>query len=77
LDAHVLIPCILETFDELTKKGDYILPKGSPVAARLELGSELPSPDGGVALHYGVTNLAGGGAMMVIAGLMSGLLGIG
>jgi hypothetical protein len=30
-----------------------------------------------VALHYGVTNLAGGGAMMVIAGLMSGLLGIG
>jgi hypothetical protein len=37
---------------ELTKKGDDILPKGSPVAARLELGSELPSPGGGgVALH--------------------------
>lgn len=61
---------------ELTKKGDDILPKGSPVAERLELGGELPSP-GGVALHYGVTNLAAGGALMVVAGLMSGLLGIG
>jgi uncharacterized protein len=62
---------------EWTKKGDDILPKGSPIAERLELGGELPSPGGGVALHYGVTNLAGGGALMVVAGLMSGLLGIG
>jgi len=85
--AGLIAPWVLEllfalimlqsAYFELTKKGEDILPKGSPIAERLELGGELPSPGGGVALHYGVTNLAGGGAIMVVAGLMSGLLGIG
>jgi uncharacterized protein len=60
----------------LRKQGDDLLSKGSPVAERLQLGGDLPNP-GGKAVHYAVTNLAGGGAMMVVAGLMSGLLGIG
>jgi uncharacterized protein len=85
--AGLIAPWVLEllfalimlqsAYFEWTKKGDDILPKGSPIAERLELWGELPSPGGGVALHYGVTNLAGGGALMVVAGLMSGLLGIG
>jgi uncharacterized protein len=86
--AGLIAPWVLEllfalimlqsAYFEWTKKGDDILPIGSPTAERLELGGELPSPGGGgVALHYGVTNLAGGGALMVVAGLMSGLLGIG
>jgi hypothetical protein len=52
---------------ELTKKGDDILPKGSPVATRLELGGDCPARRG-VALHYAVTKLAGGGAIRRTAG---------
>jgi uncharacterized protein len=61
----------------LRKKDDELLATGSPIAERLELGGELPGSGDDASLHYGVTNLAGGGAMMVLAGLMSGLLGIG
>jgi uncharacterized protein len=85
--AGLIAPWVLEllfalimlqsAYFELTTKGDDILPKGSPIAERLELGGELPSPGGGVTLHYGVTNLAAGATVMVVAGLMSGLLGIG
>ncbi|SRR5579885_149270 len=58
------------------KKGDDLLPKGSPIAERLHLGGELPNPEG-QPIRYGVTNLAGGGALMVVAGAMSGMLGVG
>jgi uncharacterized membrane protein YfcA len=85
--AGLIAPWVLEllfalimlqsAYFEFTKKGDDILTRGSPIAERLELGGELPNLNGGVELHYGVTNLAGGGALMVVAGLMSGLLGIG
>jgi uncharacterized protein len=60
----------------LRKRDDELLEKGSPLAERLQLGGELPG-EGGAATHYGVTNLSGGAAVMVVAGLMSGLLGIG
>ena len=33
--------------------------------------------NGGTTIHYGVTNLGGGAGLMVFAGLMSGLLGVG
>jgi|SRR5579883_3148440 len=84
--AGIVPPWVLEllfalimlqsAYFSLRKKGDDLLPEGSPIAERLQLGGELPTP-GGAAVHYGVTNLAGGGAVMVLAGLMSGLLGIG
>jgi uncharacterized protein len=60
----------------LRKQDDEILAKGSPIAERLSLGGEVPDHDG-PPIHYGVTNLAGGAGLMVVAGLMSGLLGIG
>jgi uncharacterized protein len=60
----------------LRKQHDELLTKGSPIAERLELGGELPDTNGAVS-HYGVINLPTGGLLMVIAGLMSGLLGIG
>jgi uncharacterized membrane protein YfcA len=58
------------------KKGDDLLPTGSPIAERLHLGGELPNP-GGKPIRYGVTNLAGGGSLMLLAGVLSGMLGIG
>jgi uncharacterized membrane protein YfcA len=60
----------------VTKRGDDILTKGDPLAERLELSGEVPDLSGNL-VHYEVVNVPQGGALMVVAGLMSGLLGIG
>jgi uncharacterized membrane protein YfcA len=60
----------------IRKPSDNLQVKGDPLAERLELGGEM-TDDNGQLHHYAVTNVAGGGALMVVAGLMSGLLGIG
>src|ERR1700675_978265 len=59
----------------ITKRGDDILTKGDPLAERLELAGDMPDGDG--TIHYEVVKVPQGGALMVVAGLMSGLLGIG
>ncbi|HJT76760.1 MAG TPA: sulfite exporter TauE/SafE family protein, partial [Gemmataceae bacterium] len=46
-----------------------------PLAARLRLDSTYPTPEGRQAYH--VQNVPGGFALMVVAGVLSGLLGIG
>jgi hypothetical protein len=46
-----------------------------PLAARLRLDSEYPTPDG--SRSYRVRNIPGGFALMWVAGVLSGLLGIG
>jgi uncharacterized membrane protein YfcA len=60
----------------ITKRGDDILTKGDPLAERLELAGDMPD-QGGKTVHYEVVKVPQGGALMVVAGLMSGLLGIG
>ena len=60
----------------VTKKGDDILPKGDALAERLELSGEVPN-EAGELTHYEVVKVPQGGMLMVVAGLMSGLLGIG
>jgi uncharacterized protein len=60
----------------IRKHGDDILSKGDPLAQRLELAGEIPDEHGHAA-HYEVVKVPQGGALMVVAGLMSGLLGIG
>ncbi len=60
----------------MQKQGDEIVAKGDPLAVRLELAGEVPD-DLGNPVHYEVVNVPGGAALMVLAGLMSGLLGIG
>jgi uncharacterized protein len=76
LELLFALMMLQSAYFSLRKQGDDLLPKGSAIAERLELGGELPELNG-EPIHYGVTNLAGGGALMVVAGLMSGLLGIG
>jgi uncharacterized protein len=61
----------------IKKKGDDILTKGDPLAERLDLGGDIPNGNGGELTHYEVTRVPQGGMLMVVAGLMSGLLGIG
>jgi uncharacterized protein len=60
----------------LRKKGDDILSKGDPLSERLDLSGEIPDEDGELA-HYEVVKVPQGSMLMVVAGLMSGLLGIG
>ncbi|GAB3930602.1 sulfite exporter TauE/SafE family protein [Mucilaginibacter myungsuensis] len=57
------------------KKKQEILPEGSPMADKFKLNGSYPTPDGVV--KYGVRNVGGGFFMMVFAGTISGLLGIG
>jgi uncharacterized membrane protein YfcA len=49
---------------------------GEPLARRLELMGEVPD-ETGKPVHYEVVHFWSGSALMLIAGLMSGLLGIG
>jgi uncharacterized membrane protein YfcA len=60
----------------LNKQGDDIVATSDPLAERLQLGGVIPGADG-QPVPYGVRNVLSGAAIMVVAGLMSGLLGIG
>ncbi|MES2279516.1 MAG: sulfite exporter TauE/SafE family protein [Bacteroidota bacterium] len=57
------------------KKVQVISAEGSPAAQMLKLNGSYPSPAGPV--NYGVRNVGGGFFMMIFAGTISGLLGIG
>jgi uncharacterized membrane protein YfcA len=84
--AGVVSPALLEglfavvmlqsAYFSIRKIDSEILAKSDRLCARLELGGEYPG-DMGEPIRYGVTNLPGGSALMVLAGVMSGLLGIG
>src|ERR1700753_260490 len=59
----------------LKKKTERIAHKKSFLAAKLKLNSSYPTAEGTVA--YSVVNVVGGFFMMLFAGVISGLLGIG
>jgi uncharacterized membrane protein YfcA len=59
----------------LRKKAEQINKEKSLLAEKLKLNGSYPTADGVV--EYGVTNIVGGFFMMLFAGVISGLLGIG
>src|ERR1700688_4549643 len=61
----------------LHKPGDDIVPHSDALAARLRLAGALRGDGAQPVIPYGVVNVPGGAALMLVAGLMSGLLGIG
>lgn len=73
----VLFGCILifSAFNSVRKKAIYLQEESSPLAKKLKLYGSYPTANGVV--HYGTTNVVGGFVMMIIAGTLSGLLGIG
>jgi uncharacterized membrane protein YfcA len=73
----ILFGCILiiSAGMSLRKKPDNPVKYKSRLAEKLKLNSSYPTADGTVT--YKVTNVAGGFFMMVFAGIISGLLGIG
>jgi uncharacterized membrane protein YfcA len=84
--AGMIPPVILEVlfalmmlqsaYFTLSKQDDVLIAHGDPLARRLQLVGDVPD-DAGSLIHYETVNLPAGGALMVVAGLMSGLLGIG
>lgn len=67
---------IFSALMSLRKKAEKILTEPSPLAAKLKLNGSYPTGDGEM-VQYGVTRVAGGFFMMLFAGVISGLLGIG
>ena len=61
---------------QFRQKTDYIGVKGSNLAKKLKLFGSYPTRDGTVQ-SYELTNVSGGFSVMVLAGTLSGLLGIG
>ena len=61
---------------QFRQKTDYIGVKGSNLAKKLKLVGSDPTKDGTVQ-SYELTNVSGGFSVMVLAGTLSGLLGIG
>jgi uncharacterized membrane protein YfcA len=59
----------------LRKKNQEALTEGSKWSALLKLDNSYPTPDGPV--KYKLKNVGGGFSIMTLAGVMSGLLGIG
>ncbi len=73
----VLFGCILifSAANSLRKKTVHILEQSSPLAVKLKLYGSYPTANGTV--QYGTHRVIGGFMMMVVAGILSGLLGIG
>lgn len=61
---------------QFRQKTDYIGVKGSNLAKKLKLFGSYPTKDGTVQ-SYELTNVSGGFSVMVLAGALSGLSGIG
>lgn len=59
----------------LRKKNEQADLVGSPLAEKLKLNGSYPTKDGVV--HYKLKNVGGGFSIMTLAGVLSGLLGIG
>lgn len=67
---------IFSSLNSLRKKQEHIVLESSNLAKTLKLNGTYPSQSGEI-ISYGTKNVIGGFSMMGIAGMMSGLLGIG
>ncbi|MBD0725127.1 permease [Flavobacterium sp. L1I52] len=67
---------IFSAINSLRKKEEHIVSESSPLAATLKLPGTYPNHHKEI-INYGTKNVIGGFSMMGIAGMMSGLLGIG
>ncbi|ANH79873.1 permease [Niabella ginsenosidivorans] len=67
---------IFSSVNSLRKKEEHFLKNSSPMAQKLKLYGAYPDVNG-KKITYGTKNVWGGFGMMGLAGMMSGLLGIG
>lgn len=67
---------IFSATNSLRKKGEHVVEQSSSLAVALKLPSTYPDNKGN-SIAYGTKNVIGGFSMMGLAGLLSGMLGIG
>lgn len=67
---------VFSAINSLRKKKESVLEKSSPLAEKLRLYGTYPDDQGRI-IRYGTRNVLGGFSLMGLAGMMSGLLGIG
>jgi uncharacterized membrane protein YfcA len=66
---------IFSALISLRKKAEHIIQRKSYLAEKLKLSGSYPTANG--AVKYSINNVGGGFGMMLFAGVISGLLGIG
>ena len=76
LEVLFALMMLQSAYFTLSRQDDVLVERGDPLARRLRLVGDIPD-ETGTLTHYETVNLPAGGALMVVAGLMSGLLGIG
>ncbi|HSR58370.1 MAG TPA: sulfite exporter TauE/SafE family protein [Candidatus Binataceae bacterium] len=76
LELLFALMMLQSAYFSIRKQEDDLIERGEPLARKLELMGEVPDETGKL-VHYEVIHFWSGSILMVIAGLMSGLLGIG
>ncbi len=76
LELLFALMMLQSAFFSLRKMEDSTVSESDALAARLDLHGEVPDETGRT-VHYGVMRVPAGSILMLLAGLMSGLLGIG
>ncbi len=76
LELLFALMMLQSAYFSLEKQEDDLIESGDPIAKRLHLMGEVQDETGKL-VHYEVINFPKGAALMVVAGIMSGLLGIG
>lgn len=67
---------LFSAFNQQRKKQDHLCTEGSSLAKKLQLYGTFPQKSGALQ-PYEITNVVGGFGLMTIAGMLSGILGIG
>ena len=76
LEALFALTMLQSAYFSFQKQEDDLIENGDPISKRLHLGGEVLDEDGKM-VHYEVVHFPTGAGLMVMAGMMSGLLGIG
>jgi uncharacterized membrane protein YfcA len=76
LELLFAVMMLQSAYFSLEKQEDDLIEHGDPIAKRLHLMGEVADETGKL-VHYEVIHFPAGAALMVVAGIMSGLLGIG
>jgi len=76
LEFRFALMMLQSAYFSLRKQGDELVPHGDEIARKLDLAGDIPD-ESGKTVHYEIVQLPAGAALMVLAGIMSGLLGIG
>ncbi len=76
LELIFALVMLQSAYFSIQKQEDDLIEVGDPISTRLHLGGEVEDETGKMR-HYEIVHFPQGAGLMVLAGLMSGLLGIG